>query len=95
MALMETTVSRDAIDKRSELIRSRLEGIAPDFPTALGMLGLAVVQLRELGVAESTIREAVETWLAQRKDVPMLKPPMWKPDATHIKRVMADFIRKR
>lgn len=93
MALDQTVVSRDAIDKRSELIRARLEGIAPDFPTALGMLGLAVCQLRELGVAESNVREAVEFWLAQRADMP--KPPLWKPDAAHVKRVMADFIRKQ
>ena len=95
MALDQTIVSRDAIDKRSELIRSRLTGISPDFPTALGMLGLAVYQLRELGVTESNVREAVEMWLAQRKDTPVLNPPLWKPDTAHIKKVMVDFLRKR
>lgn len=93
--LDQATISRDEIDKRADMIRARLAGITPDFPTALGMLGLAVCQLRELGVTESNIREAVEMWLAQRKDTRAPKSPLWKPDAAHIKRVMADFLRKR
>ena len=87
----QTAVPRDEIDKRAELIRSRLTGIKPDFPTALGMLGLAVLQLRELGVTNSNIREAVELWLAQeQKQVSRV----WKPSPTHIKRVVASWLRK-
>ena len=89
----QTTVSRDEIDKRADLIRARLAGIRPDFPTALGMLGLAILQLRELGVTDSNIREAVELWLSQRQTEPSIS--LWKPNPAHIKRVVGNWLRGR
>ena len=89
----QTTVSRDEIDKRADMIRARLAGIRPDFPTALGMLGLAILQLRELGATESNIREAVEMWLSQRPELPSTS--LWKPNPAHIKRVVGNWLRGR
>ncbi len=91
--LDQTTVSRDEIDKRAELIRTRLSGIRPDFPTALGMLGLAVLQLGELGATESNIREAVDLWLTQHRQQQrsIAKPAPAPADVRHI---MSNWLRQ-
>ena len=92
--LEHTTVSRDQIETRADLVIAALHRaqIPPDFPTALGLLGIAVLQLRELGVVDSNVREAVEYWLAQQQSAStkILKP---KRDRAHAKRIMANWLR--
>ena len=92
-------VSRDELDNRADLIRARLSDLPPDFPTALGMLGLAILQLRELGALDSNIREAVEYWLAQRSTSSDTdtgtghSSGLWKPDPAHMRHAIEDWIK--
>ena len=79
---------------RADLVIAALHRaqIPPDFPTALGLLGIVVLQLRELGVVDSNVREAVEYWLAQQASTKILKP---KRDRAYAKRIMANWLRNR
>ena len=93
-ALSSAEISHDAIDARGELLRRRLAGIRPDLVTALALLGIAILQLRQLNCTNASIRKNVERWLHMRPSTTS-HGRVWRPSTGDIVRTILDTLKRK